>query len=497
MGVSTRRSLRLAKKGDDDKTPATSTPSASGGVRKTKRAKRVSTKPAPKPTKRGTSSSTPSKSAAPSKKKAPSGVFPTCTVKDEDGNEVNTATVYSESAFVVFLYPRANTPGCTTQACGFRDMDLQKFGYKVFGLSYDSPKSQTNWKNKHTLGFSLWCDTPGSGSLITQLGAHKSPKGIKRSHFVVAKGGKIIDTHIQISPKASIASAMEFCKNNPAETEPTTAPPNGEAMEVVEKDEDVEMKEEENAKGDAKATKKSKKAEDKESKGMKEEKTADEKPTAEKDEQKPSSEYKATAEAETAEKQTEESKADDTTGEQKPEKESKMDATPAESKAKIKKRDDVAGDQGTTSMETVKPSGGSKAEAGEQQPSTKSEKPADTGKEVPAVEENEPEPMETTPEKPATEEKGKPVEATNANAEADKTKTGEDAKMEESDTGKDATKADEVKPTPVDTTVTQKKGEDPLKETTAQVVTDPGDGKVGEEKGVESIAVALGGESTT
>ncbi len=81
-----------------------------------------------------------------------------------------------DSGVVLFFYPRANTPGCTKQACGFRD-EYKKFqdaGYKVFGMSADKPKSQLNWKNKHSLPYSFLCDPEfkvgaeaGMGSLVT------------------------------------------------------------------------------------------------------------------------------------------------------------------------------------------------------------------------------------------------------------------------------------------------------------------------------------------
>ncbi len=65
-----------------------------------------------------------------------------------------------DSGVVLFFYPRANTPGCTKQACGFRD-EYKKFqdaGYKVFGMSADKPKSQLNWKTKYSLPYSFLCD---------------------------------------------------------------------------------------------------------------------------------------------------------------------------------------------------------------------------------------------------------------------------------------------------------------------------------------------------
>lgn len=65
-----------------------------------------------------------------------------------------------DNGIVIFFYPKANTPGCTTQACGFRDNydELLKAGYKVYGMSADKPKSQANWRKKHNFQYNLLSD---------------------------------------------------------------------------------------------------------------------------------------------------------------------------------------------------------------------------------------------------------------------------------------------------------------------------------------------------
>jgi thioredoxin-dependent peroxiredoxin len=139
------------------------------------------------------------------------GVFPDVKVLTEVGTEIMSATIVAEKGAVVFVYPKANTPGCTKQACGFRDdySKLEAAGFGVYGLSYDTPKSQNNWKARYDLPYGFLCDTV-DGGLIKALGAQKAPKGIIRSHFVIAKGGKILDKHIKIAPGDSFAKAVEF-----------------------------------------------------------------------------------------------------------------------------------------------------------------------------------------------------------------------------------------------------------------------------------------------
>lgn len=98
--------------------------------------------------------------------------------------------------------------------------DFGKLGYSVFGMSYDKPKGQAGWKAKHTLGYSLLCDTLDAG-VIKMLGAHKAPKGIKRSVFVVRKDaatGKptVVFSKVGVSPKDSVPLVKEYVDKNPA-----------------------------------------------------------------------------------------------------------------------------------------------------------------------------------------------------------------------------------------------------------------------------------------
>jgi peroxiredoxin Q/BCP len=103
---------------------------------------------------------------------------------------------------------QANTPGCTKQACGFRDKHVvfEQAGFKIFALSADSPKSQSNWKTKQNLPYTLLCDPKREA--IAAFGAASAGKTI-RSHIVVEKGGRVRDVQIKISPAASVDLAEE------------------------------------------------------------------------------------------------------------------------------------------------------------------------------------------------------------------------------------------------------------------------------------------------
>lgn len=98
----------------------------------------------------------------------------------------------STNGVVLFTYPKASTPGCTTQACLFRDAytHLTSTGLSIFGLSTDSPKANTTFKTKQSLPYPLLCDP--SGNLISAIGLKKAPKGTTRGVFVVDKSGKVL-----------------------------------------------------------------------------------------------------------------------------------------------------------------------------------------------------------------------------------------------------------------------------------------------------------------
>ncbi|KAK6200503.1 thioredoxin-like protein [Scheffersomyces amazonensis] len=133
--------------------------------------------------------------------------IPDVTLFDEDNNEVSLVEAANKTKYVViFAYPKASTPGCTRQACGFQRnyQFLKSNNVTVFGLSADLPKSQKNFVTKQKLEYSLLSDP--SRELIGSLGAKKYPTGIKRSHWIFVDGILKVKK-IQISPEASIDGA--------------------------------------------------------------------------------------------------------------------------------------------------------------------------------------------------------------------------------------------------------------------------------------------------
>ncbi|MEM6894035.1 MAG: thioredoxin-dependent thiol peroxidase [Bacteroidota bacterium] len=122
---------------------------------------------------------------------------PEFSAKDQDGNTVNLSD-YKGKKLVVFFYPRANTPGCTAEACNLRDNYslLQEQGYELLGVSEDSQKKQANFKSKYEFQFPLLADE--DHTVISTFGVWGPKKfmgkeydGLHRTTFVIDGEGVI------------------------------------------------------------------------------------------------------------------------------------------------------------------------------------------------------------------------------------------------------------------------------------------------------------------
>ena len=118
---------------------------------------------------------------------------------------------------VVYFYPKDDTPGCTTQACGFRDnyVNIQEKNAVVLGISPDGEKSHVRFKTKFNLPFTLLSDEDHAVAETYGVWGEKSMMGKKymgiiRSHFVVDEQGKLIDVQYNIKPEASVEGALKM-----------------------------------------------------------------------------------------------------------------------------------------------------------------------------------------------------------------------------------------------------------------------------------------------
>lgn len=122
---------------------------------------------------------------------------PNFSVPDQDGNLVSN-TSYKGSKWVVFFYPKANTPGCTAEACNLSDnyQTLQNAGYEVVGVSADSQKKQKNFKEKYHFPYPLLADE--NKEVINAFGVWGPKKfmgreydGIHRMTFLIDENGMV------------------------------------------------------------------------------------------------------------------------------------------------------------------------------------------------------------------------------------------------------------------------------------------------------------------
>lgn len=120
---------------------------------------------------------------------------------------------------VLYFYPKDNTPGCTIEACEFRDFskDISAFGVTIYGVSKDTVDSHKNFKEKHQLNFSLLADP--DGKLLEAFGVFKKKSmfgktfmGIQRSTFIIDPKGKIIKVWENVVPKGHAQEVYNFLK---------------------------------------------------------------------------------------------------------------------------------------------------------------------------------------------------------------------------------------------------------------------------------------------
>jgi len=122
---------------------------------------------------------------------------PDFTALDQDGNTISLSD-YKGKKLIVFFYPKANTPGCTAEACNLRDhySELQSQGYELLGVSADSQKKQANFKNKFEFPFPLLADE--DKTVINTFGVWGPKKfmgkeydGIHRTTFLIDQEGVV------------------------------------------------------------------------------------------------------------------------------------------------------------------------------------------------------------------------------------------------------------------------------------------------------------------
>ena len=140
---------------------------------------------------------------------------PDFTLPDQNGDELTLSDLRGETV-VLYFYPRADTPGCTTQACGIRDRsdEYAAAGARVIGVSPDEPAALEKFDDKHELGFTLLGDVDHAVADAYGAWGEKSMYGKKymgmlRSTFIVDADGKIARVFPRVQPKKHDALVLK------------------------------------------------------------------------------------------------------------------------------------------------------------------------------------------------------------------------------------------------------------------------------------------------
>jgi thioredoxin-dependent peroxiredoxin len=136
----------------------------------------------------------------------PGDQAPDFTLPDQDGNPVSLSGLRGKTV-VLYFYPKADTPGCTAQACGVRDHrpDYEQADAVVLGVSPDPVKAIAEFAEKYTLGFPLLADTDHAvaeayGVWVEKSRYGRTYMGNERTTFVISPDGAVRDVFRKVKP---------------------------------------------------------------------------------------------------------------------------------------------------------------------------------------------------------------------------------------------------------------------------------------------------------
>ena len=146
---------------------------------------------------------------------------PDFTLMASNGKEVSLKDYSKKSRVVLYFYPKDDTPGCTVEACSFRDniKKIEKLEAVVLGVSPDAVKSHNKFIEKFKLPFLLLadeekkvCDAYGVWVKKSMYG--KEYMGVARTTFIISKDGKIEKVYEKVKPDVHTAEVLEFLSTN-------------------------------------------------------------------------------------------------------------------------------------------------------------------------------------------------------------------------------------------------------------------------------------------
>ena len=136
---------------------------------------------------------------------------PRITATTDSGFHLDLGAVYDAGVVLVYFYPKADTPGCTKQACNLRDayVALQKSGISILGVSMDDVSAQRAFKEKYGLPFILIADT--EGDLVDAFGVPHRGRFAQRQAFLIANG-LVVWRDLQANPTSQAEDALAALK---------------------------------------------------------------------------------------------------------------------------------------------------------------------------------------------------------------------------------------------------------------------------------------------
>lgn len=141
---------------------------------------------------------------------------PDFTLPSDSGESVSLSQ-FRGSPVVLYFYPKDDTPGCTTEACEFRDAtpDFSAVGARVLGVSPDSPTKHEKFRDKHGLNFTLLSDpdhevAEAYGVWVEKKMYGRTYMGVERSTFVIDADGTISHALRKVKPKGHAAAVAEL-----------------------------------------------------------------------------------------------------------------------------------------------------------------------------------------------------------------------------------------------------------------------------------------------
>jgi len=143
---------------------------------------------------------------------------PEFTLPDQNGKEISLKD-FRGKYVVLYFYPRADTPGCTVEACEFRDSyrKIQNNGAVILGISPDQPKAQKKFEEKYSLPFTLLGDADkkvgNAFGVIQEKNMYgKKVMGVARTTFIIGPDGKIKHIFQKVKPEGHAEEVLAYLK---------------------------------------------------------------------------------------------------------------------------------------------------------------------------------------------------------------------------------------------------------------------------------------------